>query len=71
MYSFTISQDVPVRDLKPAAIKVYDYYQPGGLRCDVCQTAGSLARETFAGRSHSFLFKCSHSSFELHVCEIQ
>ncbi|XP_006032701.1 alpha-2-macroglobulin-like protein 1 isoform X3 [Alligator sinensis] len=27
-YSFTISQDVPVRDLKPAAIKVYDYYQP-------------------------------------------
>uniref|UniRef100_A0A7M4F0Z7 Alpha-macroglobulin receptor-binding domain-containing protein n=1 Tax=Crocodylus porosus TaxID=8502 RepID=A0A7M4F0Z7_CROPO len=27
-YSFTMSQDVPVRDLKPAAIKVYDYYQP-------------------------------------------
>ncbi|XP_038270152.2 alpha-2-macroglobulin-like protein 1 isoform X2 [Dermochelys coriacea] len=27
-YSFTMSQHIPVRDLKPAAVKVYDYYQP-------------------------------------------
>ncbi|TFJ98944.1 Alpha-2-macroglobulin-like protein 1 [Platysternon megacephalum] len=27
-YSFTMSQDIPVKDLKPAVVKVYDYYQP-------------------------------------------
>ncbi|XP_067387064.1 alpha-2-macroglobulin-like protein 1 [Emydura macquarii macquarii] len=27
-YSFTMSQDVPVKDLKPAVVKIYDYYQP-------------------------------------------
>ncbi|CAM5081738.1 unnamed protein product [Natator depressus] len=27
-YSFTMSQYIPVKDLKPAAVKVYDYYQP-------------------------------------------
>ncbi|XP_074858458.1 alpha-2-macroglobulin-like protein 1 [Carettochelys insculpta] len=27
-YSFTMSQSIPVMDLKPAVVKVYDYYQP-------------------------------------------
>ncbi|XP_006119999.2 alpha-2-macroglobulin-like protein 1 [Pelodiscus sinensis] len=27
-YSFTMSQDILVKDLKPAVVKVYDYYQP-------------------------------------------
>lgn len=25
--SFTVTQDIPVRDLKPAIVKVYDYYE--------------------------------------------
>uniref|UniRef100_A0A670KBZ7 Alpha-macroglobulin receptor-binding domain-containing protein n=1 Tax=Podarcis muralis TaxID=64176 RepID=A0A670KBZ7_PODMU len=28
-YTLAMSQDIPVKDLKPAAVKVYDYYQPG------------------------------------------
>lgn len=27
--SFTVLQDIPVRDLKPAIVKVYDYYETG------------------------------------------
>ncbi|XP_053226651.1 alpha-2-macroglobulin-like protein 1 isoform X2 [Podarcis raffonei] len=27
-YTLAMSQDIPVKDLKPAAVKVYDYYQP-------------------------------------------
>uniref|UniRef100_A0A8C4PQJ0 Alpha-2-macroglobulin n=1 Tax=Equus asinus asinus TaxID=83772 RepID=A0A8C4PQJ0_EQUAS len=27
--SFTVVQDIPVRDLKPAIVKVYDYYETG------------------------------------------
>lgn len=27
MYSVTLEEDVPVRNLKPAVVKVYDYYQ--------------------------------------------
>ncbi|GAB5573521.1 pregnancy zone protein [Prionailurus iriomotensis] len=27
-FSFTVLQDIPVRDLKPAIVKVYDYYEP-------------------------------------------
>ncbi|XP_057348249.1 alpha-2-macroglobulin-like [Manis pentadactyla] len=26
-FSFTVTQDIPVRDLKPAIVKVYDYYE--------------------------------------------
>jgi hypothetical protein len=26
-YSLAIEEDVPVRNLKPAVVKVYDYYQ--------------------------------------------
>ncbi|XP_077202376.1 alpha-2-macroglobulin-like isoform X1 [Paroedura picta] len=26
-YSFTVEQDIPVQDLKPALVKVYDYYE--------------------------------------------
>uniref|UniRef100_A0A8C4MCG5 Alpha-2-macroglobulin n=1 Tax=Equus asinus TaxID=9793 RepID=A0A8C4MCG5_EQUAS len=28
-FSFTVVQDIPVRDLKPAIVKVYDYYETG------------------------------------------
>lgn len=28
-----MQQDMPVKDHKPANIKVYDYYMPGELRC--------------------------------------
>lgn len=28
-FSFTVTQDIPVRDLKPAIVKVYDYYETG------------------------------------------
>lgn len=27
IYSVTLEEDVPVRNLKPAVVKVYDYYQ--------------------------------------------
>lgn len=27
LYSVTLEEDVPVRNLKPAVVKVYDYYQ--------------------------------------------
>lgn len=27
MYSVTLEEDLPVRNLKPAVVKVYDYYQ--------------------------------------------
>lgn len=27
LYSLTLEEDVPVRNLKPAVVKVYDYYQ--------------------------------------------
>ncbi|XP_044535461.1 alpha-2-macroglobulin-like [Gracilinanus agilis] len=26
-FSFTVNQDIPVRDLKPAVVKIYDYYE--------------------------------------------
>jgi hypothetical protein len=26
---FMVQQDIPVRDLKPAIVKVYDYYEKG------------------------------------------
>uniref|UniRef100_A0A8C0XD05 Alpha-2-macroglobulin n=1 Tax=Castor canadensis TaxID=51338 RepID=A0A8C0XD05_CASCN len=28
-FSFTVQQDIPVRNLKPALVKVYDYYETG------------------------------------------
>uniref|UniRef100_A0A8C4MHL6 Alpha-2-macroglobulin n=1 Tax=Equus asinus TaxID=9793 RepID=A0A8C4MHL6_EQUAS len=31
-FSFTVVQDIPVRDLKPAIVKVYDYYETGDIR---------------------------------------
>uniref|UniRef100_A0A8C4MJE1 Alpha-2-macroglobulin n=1 Tax=Equus asinus TaxID=9793 RepID=A0A8C4MJE1_EQUAS len=30
-FSFTVVQDIPVRDLKPAIVKVYDYYETGEI----------------------------------------
>ena len=27
MYSVTLEEDQPVRNLKPAVVKIYDYYQ--------------------------------------------
>uniref|UniRef100_A0A8C5ZZ79 PZP alpha-2-macroglobulin like n=1 Tax=Marmota marmota marmota TaxID=9994 RepID=A0A8C5ZZ79_MARMA len=32
-FSFTVLQDIPVRDLKPATVKVYDYYETGLYPC--------------------------------------
>ncbi|XP_058244689.1 alpha-2-macroglobulin-like [Hemibagrus wyckioides] len=29
VYTLTIIQDLPVEDLKPAVVKVYDYYETG------------------------------------------
>uniref|UniRef100_A0A669QU23 Alpha-macroglobulin receptor-binding domain-containing protein n=1 Tax=Phasianus colchicus TaxID=9054 RepID=A0A669QU23_PHACC len=28
-FSFTVEQDIPVQGLKPAQVKVYDYYETG------------------------------------------
>ncbi|XP_020849903.1 alpha-2-macroglobulin [Phascolarctos cinereus] len=30
-FSFTVTQDIPVRDLKPAVVKIYDYYETDEL----------------------------------------
>ncbi|GAB1291337.1 Pregnancy zone protein [Apodemus speciosus] len=30
-FSFVVEQDIPVKNLKPAPIKVYDYYETGGF----------------------------------------
>uniref|UniRef100_A0A8C4MHN0 Alpha-2-macroglobulin n=1 Tax=Equus asinus TaxID=9793 RepID=A0A8C4MHN0_EQUAS len=35
-FSFTVVQDIPVRDLKPAIVKVYDYYETGELLIKPC-----------------------------------
>lgn len=32
MYSLTLEEELPVRNLKPAAVKVYDYYQTSEYR---------------------------------------
>lgn len=29
VYSLTLEEELPVRNLKPAVVKVYDYYQTG------------------------------------------
>lgn len=33
MYSVTLEEEVPVRNLKPAVVKVYDYYQTSEFVC--------------------------------------
>lgn len=33
-FSFTVERDIPVRGLKPAQVKVYDYYETG--ECQQC-----------------------------------
>ncbi|NWR61771.1 A2ML1 protein, partial [Bucorvus abyssinicus] len=35
-----LEQVIQVKNLKPASIKVYDYYQPGGLQIPSCSGAG-------------------------------
>ncbi|NXI43161.1 A1M protein, partial [Galbula dea] len=36
-----LEQVIPVKNLKPASIKVYDYYQPGGLKIPSYSGLGS------------------------------
>uniref|UniRef100_A0A7M4F4Y3 Alpha-macroglobulin receptor-binding domain-containing protein n=1 Tax=Crocodylus porosus TaxID=8502 RepID=A0A7M4F4Y3_CROPO len=31
-YTFMVQQDIPVKDLRPANVKIYDYYMPGELK---------------------------------------
>ncbi|NXU52212.1 A2ML1 protein, partial [Turnix velox] len=37
-YTLLVQQDMQVKDLKPANIKVYDYYMPGELGCCTTET---------------------------------
>uniref|UniRef100_A0A8C9MET8 Alpha-2-macroglobulin-like n=1 Tax=Serinus canaria TaxID=9135 RepID=A0A8C9MET8_SERCA len=54
-FSFTVERDIPVRDLKPAQVKVYDYYETG--ECQQCPWqrgwAGDTWRATGAVGTHS------------------
>ncbi|NXF34947.1 A2ML1 protein, partial [Nyctibius bracteatus] len=36
-----LEQVIQMKNLKPASIKVYDYYQPGGLQICPCAGVGS------------------------------
>ncbi|NWT96533.1 A1M protein, partial [Urocynchramus pylzowi] len=36
-----LEQAIPVKNLKPANIKIYDYYQPGELQISYCLGVGS------------------------------
>lgn len=54
-FSFTVERDIPVRGLKPAQVKVYDYYETG--ECQQCPWqrawAGHTWRATGALGTHS------------------
>lgn len=34
-FSFLVEQDIPVKNLKPAPVKVYDYYETGKWNPDM------------------------------------
>ncbi|NXU76857.1 PZP protein, partial [Oreotrochilus melanogaster] len=36
-----LEQLIQIKNLKPASIKVYDYYQPGGLQIPSCSGTGT------------------------------
>ncbi|NXQ42241.1 A1M protein, partial [Catharus fuscescens] len=36
-----LEQAIQVKNLQPASIKIYDYYQPGGLQISCCLGVGS------------------------------
>lgn len=40
IYDVTLEEQLPVRNLKPAVVKVYDYYQTSEYRVQTGVTAG-------------------------------
>ncbi|NXP54397.1 A2ML1 protein, partial [Heliornis fulica] len=40
-FTLQLEQVIQIKNLKPASIKVYDYYQPGGLQISSFCRAGS------------------------------
>ena len=40
-FSFTVERDVSVRGLKPAPVRVYDYYETGECRAGARRAAGA------------------------------
>uniref|UniRef100_A0A8U8BQG9 Uncharacterized protein n=1 Tax=Geospiza parvula TaxID=87175 RepID=A0A8U8BQG9_GEOPR len=49
-FSFTVERDIPVRGLKPAQVKVYDYYETG--ECQQCPCTDIL---NVSSHSHSVI----------------
>uniref|UniRef100_A0A8C4M8H2 Alpha-2-macroglobulin n=1 Tax=Equus asinus TaxID=9793 RepID=A0A8C4M8H2_EQUAS len=47
-FSFTVVQDIPVRDLKPAIVKVYDYYETEWKFNEACSPKSKPLRETLS-----------------------
>ena len=60
-----LEQVIQMKNLKPASIKVYDYYQPGGLQTPSYSWVGSWVSSSLAGKRCCALF-----SMRLHVCVI-
>lgn len=42
-FSFAVEQDIPVKNLKPAPVKVYDYYETGEWNPDTGALIGDSA----------------------------
>lgn len=47
MYSVTLEEDLPVRNLKPAVLKVYDYYQTSKSLVSVSSAGAASSHRCF------------------------
>lgn len=53
-----LEQLIQMKNLKPASIKVYDYYQPGGLQIPSYSGAGSWVPSSLAGKRRALFSVC-------------
>ena len=60
-----LEQVIPMKNLKLATIKVYDYYQPGGLQIASYSGVGSCVPSSLAGR------RCVLFTVCIHMCVIE
>lgn len=60
-----LEQVIQVKNLKPASIKIYDYYQPGELQIPSYNQVGGWVPSSLAGKRWCVLFPVC-----MHVCVI-